>query len=309
MSPLLSIIVPVYNVEPYLEECLASVLGQNLDAETYEIILVDDKSTDGSLALCERFAAKHAHIRVFPLPENSPGGAGFPSNFGLKHARGKYVGFTDSDDYASPDMFAGLLAEAERTGADLTLCSFHRHSLRDAAILPPEDEAAWQRLFEPDFEALPLLEKKKCCLKLSPVPWRKLYRREFLAKNRILYPVGDFFYEDLSLHWFTTVLATSIARIDRRLITHRIEREGQTVGREMGRMFLQVAENLRIIRKFLLDKGVYADYRRPFWDLAIAIVAFTPPGNPLRGQVESVVADICAAPPEEGIPDIFGTRP
>ncbi|MDL2209358.1 glycosyltransferase [Desulfovibrio sp. OttesenSCG-928-O18] len=298
MSPLLSIVIPVYNVEPYLATCLESVVGQNIDQEDYEILVIDDKSTDGSLVICNDFAARHPNIRVFPLPENTPGGAGFPSNIGIKNATGKYIGFVDSDDYASPDMFRLLLDEAERTAADITVCSYWLYGMQDGSTLPPDDAAEWPRVVKRGFDALPLVERKKLCLALNPVPWRKLYRREFLEKNRILYPVGDFFYEDIPLHWFTVTLAETMAFVDRRLITHRVQRAGQTVGESVERMTRQMLEHVRTVRKFLMDKQLYETYSMQFWSFALFVIALVPPSTPLHREVAGAVADICGPPPE-----------
>lgn len=301
MPPLLSIVIPVYNVAPYLEQCLASVADQTVAHKDYEVLVVDDKSTDNSLEICNRFAARHSNIRVFPLPENTPGGAGFPSNVGIRNAAGKYVGFVDGDDYASPTMFEELLAAAERTGADITVCSYQRLQTGDSAVLPPDDATEWRRAVEPGFDALPLVEQKRVCLGLNPVPWRKLYRKDFLAENRILYPVGDFFYEDIPLHWFTVVLAEKAAFVDRRLITHRVRRAGQTVGADIGRMARQMAGHVRTIRKFLADRGLYETYARQFWSQALFVVALVPPSHPLRGEVAATIADICGPPPEDAL--------
>ena len=98
-----SVIVPVYNAESYLEECLESLVNQTLPAEEMEILAVDDCSTDGSRTLLERYAQMYAQIHVLYTKKNSgPGGA---RNVGLDAAGGEYIGFVDSDDAAVPTMF------------------------------------------------------------------------------------------------------------------------------------------------------------------------------------------------------------
>ena len=101
--PLISIIVPVYNVREYLSRCV-----QSLQAQTYpniEILLVDDGSTDGSRGLCDRLAKKDQRIRVF---HQKNGGSSSARNRGLREATGEYVGFADSDDYVEPQMYQKL---------------------------------------------------------------------------------------------------------------------------------------------------------------------------------------------------------
>ena len=100
---LLSVIVPVYNAEPWLEECLDSILasvGQASDA--VELVLINDGSTDGRGLICDRYAAEHAHIRVF---HKENGGVSTARNLGLAQARGTYLAWVDPDDYVSADWF------------------------------------------------------------------------------------------------------------------------------------------------------------------------------------------------------------
>jgi glycosyltransferase involved in cell wall biosynthesis len=303
----LSIIIPVYNVEPYLEECLAGVVGQSLDPARCEILLIDDRSTDKSLDICRDFAARHASIRLFPLPENTPGGAGFPSNLGIRNARGKYVGFVDSDDIPAPDMFAELVAAAEAAcpgGADLTFCGFTQ-LYPDGPALPYE-AAFWRGLFTPAFDALSLADQKDAYLRLSPAPWRKLHKREFLRRHGIFFPAGDFFYEDMPFHWQTVLLAASIARREKSLVAHREKRPGQTVDADRGAMALQIAGHIAGVRRFLLSKNLYAAYRKAFLDFSLSMIAYVPKDHPLREQVAATITAICSAPPEEHFDDFLG---
>ena len=96
-APVVSVIVPVYNVEPYLSECLDSVLTQSIGLDRLELIAVDDGSTDGSAEILDRYADRHPDMRVFHEPNS--GGPGRPRNVGLNHASGKYIFFLDADDY------------------------------------------------------------------------------------------------------------------------------------------------------------------------------------------------------------------
>lgn len=106
-NPLLSVIVPVYNIKrEYLERCITSICNQTY--KNLEILLVDDGSTDGSGAVCDEFAQQDDRIRVF---HKENGGSSSARNVGLKNATGEYLGFIDSDDYIEPDMYE-LLANA-----------------------------------------------------------------------------------------------------------------------------------------------------------------------------------------------------
>lgn len=113
-----SVIVPVYNAELYLDKCVRSVLAQTL--EGLEIILVDDGSTDQSGSMCDAYAAQDVRVRVLHLENGGPARA---RNHGIELAQGTYIGFVDSDDYVESSMFERLYKTAEQTGSDIAMCS------------------------------------------------------------------------------------------------------------------------------------------------------------------------------------------
>ena len=137
----LSIIVPVYNVARYLRKCVDSLLAQDLPASDYEIILVDDGSTDGSAAICDEYASRSsvhplAHssiegplIRVIHQPN---AGVGAARNAGLKVAKGEYVCFVDSDDYWEPNVLGALMAQIERDNLDVLRFDYRNVRIADS---------------------------------------------------------------------------------------------------------------------------------------------------------------------------------
>ena len=121
-APVISIIIPVYNTEEYLRQCVASVCAQTF--RDIAVLLVDDGSTDGSGVICDRFAEEDPRVRVFHT-ENR--GHYLARNIGLEEARrngSRYIGFVDSDDWVDPEMFEALLDRARETGADITECGW-----------------------------------------------------------------------------------------------------------------------------------------------------------------------------------------
>ena len=118
-QPILSIIVPVYNVEPYLERCLLSCLHQDIPQDDYEIIVVNDGSTDGSLQVAERVAKENGNVVII---SQKNGGLSAARNTGMKHARGKYFMYVDSDDYLFDNVLSSLLTIVENN--DLDVLSF-----------------------------------------------------------------------------------------------------------------------------------------------------------------------------------------
>ena len=127
---MLSIITPVYNTADYLEATVESVLAQTY--RDFELILVDDGSTDGSDVLCDRLAVRDARIRVIHKPN---GGVASARNAGLDAVQGDYIGWIDSDDLISPIMFETLLKLADKYNADIVQCSHVRK--REKLILAP----------------------------------------------------------------------------------------------------------------------------------------------------------------------------
>lgn len=117
MYPLISVIVPVYNVENYLRKCLESIINQTY--KNLEIILIDDGSTDNSGKICDEYAAKDNRIKLIHKPN---GGISDARNAGLEIAKGEYIGFVDSDDYIAEDMYEFLYNFAVKNNLDVAMC-------------------------------------------------------------------------------------------------------------------------------------------------------------------------------------------
>ena len=166
----LSVIVPVYNVEAYLAECVDSLLAQEI--EDMEIFLVDDGSKDRSGEIADRYAAEKPGIIRCLHTEN--GGQGRARNLALPLAKGDYVGFVDSDDWVRPDMYKKLLACADETGADIVVCDFMER-FRDGT----------ERLLPANFQDHPLSAAGSSC--------NKIFRRALIGDLR--FPEG-LWYED-----------------------------------------------------------------------------------------------------------------
>ena len=118
MKQRVSVIVPVYNVEDYLSECVDSLLNQDVPSELYEIILYDDGSTDGSLRIAQKYGAGYANIRVFTHPNS---GAAETRNEAIEKAVGKYIWFVDSDDFIAPGLLSRLYEKTREGHLDLSL--------------------------------------------------------------------------------------------------------------------------------------------------------------------------------------------
>lgn len=184
-KPIISIIVPIYKVEKYLEHCVNSILNQTV--KDIEVILVDDGSPDNCGAICDELAKIDNRIRVIHKPN---GGLSDARNAGIDIAEGKYIGLVDSDDYIAPTMYEKLLKALEENDADASMCyacNIYDDDMEFVACKIGEVE-----VFDGE-DILDALFSKK----LNNFAWNKLYKRELF--NNIRYPFGKI-YEDL----FTT---------------------------------------------------------------------------------------------------------
>lgn len=144
----LSIIVPIYGVEQYLQKCVDSLLSQDIPSSEYEIVLVDDGSPDKCPQICDNYAAAHKNIRVV---HRENGGLSAARNSGIKVAEGEYVMFVDSDDYIEPNMLSGLLNQIERDNLDVLRFKYQNVNEKYGVFLPYKRD---QRL-ENDYSETP----------------------------------------------------------------------------------------------------------------------------------------------------------
>ena len=180
----LSIIVPVYKVEPYLRRCVKSLMAQT--CENYEVLLVDDGSPDSCPKICDELAACTDNIRVI---HKANGGLSSARNAGLFAARGDYIGFVDSDDVAAPDMFAIMLTAAKTSDADIVMCDYFRvlrtgrRWLMTTALRPGLDEKA--DIIKYLYPSLIMGENLDYGPLLSV--WHCLYSRKFLNQYHLAF--------------------------------------------------------------------------------------------------------------------------
>lgn len=181
--PKATVIVPVYNVEAYLEKCVQSILAQT--EPDFELLLVDDGSTDHSGALCDQLAQTDPRIQVIHQKNQGLGGA---RNTGIQAAAGDWVLLVDSDDWIEPELLEKTLEAGLREEADLVMFGFRSVDEQGNTLQTfVEDVPTDQGLTLKDHPDL---------LMTAPSAWRRLYRRELLSRTGILYP-PRVWYEDI----------------------------------------------------------------------------------------------------------------
>ena len=225
MRPLISVIVPVYNVEAYLEECADSLLQQTL--REIEIILVDDGSTDSSGQICDRYAARDPRIRVI---HQENGGLSAARNRGIDLAQADCVMFVDSDDWVAPDYCRKPWEAMQKSGADLVFFGFRtvKKGLDRVVSYPAGPRTKDQAL-----------EKAHC------YAWNKLYRKELF--DTIRFPLGRY-HEDIAIMYDVLEHANGICGIPDVLYFYR-RREGSiTVAKSEKQRKDFFEMNIRMLR-------------------------------------------------------------
>ena len=192
MNQLISVIVPVYNVEKYIGRCVKSILDQSY--QKLEIILVDDGSTDQSGSLCDEWERKDERIQVI---HKENGGLSDARNAGIRNAKGEYLCFIDSDDYVEPQMIQVLYENLVASNADMSVCEFEKQQEGNEADFPCDGNHSTKE-YEGE-ELLALLYSKEFLNRSTiVVAWNKLYKRELF--DGVWYPVGRLHEDEYVIH-------------------------------------------------------------------------------------------------------------
>ncbi|WP_436984834.1 bifunctional glycosyltransferase/CDP-glycerol:glycerophosphate glycerophosphotransferase [Streptomyces sp. enrichment culture] len=248
--PRFSVIVPAYQVQAYLHECLESVLSQS--CPDLELIVVDDCSPDACGAIIDEFAARDARVLPVHLPENV--GLGRARNAGVARASGDYLLFLDSDDTLTPDALRAVADRLKETGdPDVLVFDYARTYWTGEAV---RNQAALQ--LTEQGPAPFRLEDRPGLLRLLMVAWNKAYRREFVEKEGFVFPPG--LYEDTPWTYPVLMTAESIATLDRVCVHYRQRRLGSILRTTSERHF-DVFEQYDRVFAFLDERPELAQWR------------------------------------------------
>ena len=184
---LISIIIPVYKVEKYLEKCIESVLKQTYT--NLQVILVDDGSPDNCGKICDEYAKKDSRIEVI---HKVNGGLSDARNVGIAKAKGKYIGFVDSDDYIKEDMYEILINLIKEYDADVSICNLYDVIEGKEYIRNKENGIK-------EYNRIDILKEVLLDKNIQSYAWNKLYKKELF--NEIKYPIGKK-YEDIGTTFY-----------------------------------------------------------------------------------------------------------
>lgn len=258
MNPELSIVVPIKNAETYLGQCLDSLVSQSLSCDEIEFVLVDDVSTDLSRKIMEEYAARDARFKVV---EGEGRGLARARVCGYLHTRGKYIGWVDSDDFVSEDMFEKMLAEARNEQAELVMTDYDFF---------PEKVPTKEKWFKPyRGEVTPFFIERNTQM------WNKIFARNLLERISFVRWMG---YCSDGCCAFALIEARGIASIDQKMYHYRVGHLSMSSNHRDLRKFIENVELTRRQREFVvegrLDEWIdYYDYRIIYSLLQVLVIA------------------------------------
>ena len=252
-----SLIMPVYNVEDYIEKCLCSALAQTLTG--IEIIVVNDGSTDDSMNIVNNFAEKYSSILII---NKANGGLSSARNSGLEIARGKYIAFIDSDDYIDKTMLEKMYNSARERGLDIVACNLTNVDTEGKNIGDESNIVDYARIYEKE-EVIALYLTNN----IPAYAWNKLYSKKLFDNYGISYPEGKL-YEDIGTTFELFYRADKVGFIEDQLYFY-VQREGaitKVPSFKAGRDIISTVDHI----KSSLDKSkVYYKYEEAFQNFSL----------------------------------------
>ena len=235
-----SVIVPVYNTEKYLKNCIDSLLKQNF--EDYEIIVINDLSPGNAEEIINSYNDK----KIVYIKNKTNKGIGYNRNLGIKKAKGEYVCFIDSDDYVKEDFISKMYNYSKENNLDLCVCDY---------VNVDEEGNKLKEFNLSDFCITNYEENNKILCEINLAPWNKLYKKDMLVKNKIEFS-ETLKYEDLSFVALSIKNSKKIGKINEQLNYYTIHKNSETTTRDK-RVF-DIFKQLDIVRNEY-KSGKYLD--------------------------------------------------
>ena len=261
----ISVIIPVHNVENYLEECLNSVANQTF--KDIEIICIDDGSTDSSPDILNDYASKDDRFIVISQKNNHQG---YSRKVGLDNAHGEFISFVDSDDFLEPDALANLYENITSNESDMVIFKFIRYDHINNSKSYDRPGFDFDSFLDEDFNNYVFnYEKvKRFVLNSSFAPWAKFYRKEFLDSYDDFFYSKDIYFEDVPFH-VQVMLRAKLSFCPEFLYNYRVSNY-KSVSNSIDDVSYDIFEIVDIVEKFLKENGYFNEFEKEF-----AIFKFT----------------------------------
>ena len=234
-----SVIVPVYNVEKYLDKCLNTLAKQKL--KDIEVIIVNDGSPDNSQKIIDKYTKEYPNMKSY-IKEN--GGLSDARNYGIKKAKGEYIAFLDSDDYVTEDMYKKMYEKAKSGNFDMVVCDLnyvYPNKVIPASSNVPTDTT----------------NIKKCMLNIYPAAWNKIFKRK-LFDNGIEFKKGVWF-EDVEFIYRLLPSVKSIGTIHEHFNQY-VQRDG-SITNTINRKIYHYIDNWNGIIEYYKKNNLYKEYK------------------------------------------------
>ena len=239
--PKISVVVPVYNTQQYLDKCLNSLAYQTL--KDIEIIVVNDGSTDDSQKIIDEYVKRFPNKFLSFVKPN--GGLSDARNYGIKKATGEYIGFVDSDDYVNLDMYESMYKKAKEGNFDIVVCDVryvYNDFSKEVSSLVLND------IYNKD-------DVKKQMVNIYPAAWNKIYKREFF--DTVLFKKG-IWYEDVEFLYKLLPYVNTIGTVQKPFVNY-VQREGAITSTFDSRVYNYI-DNFNGLVEFYKKNGLYDEY-------------------------------------------------
>ncbi|WP_027097181.1 glycosyltransferase family 2 protein [Clostridium paraputrificum] len=248
-KPIVSIIMPVYNTEKFIEEAIKSVINQKY--RNIELICVNDKTPDRAIEICKNYQKKYSNIKIIENEENM--GLEFTRNRGMEEMTGKYVMFLDSDDTIDDNMVEKMVNIAEKNESQVVLSAY-------SMIIDGNDKPVLANIS--DMECLNISDFSK--LLLDKLEWRilccvgsKLYRADVIKKNHLRFDRKYKYNEDGGFILSFLLLCNKVSYIDEPFYKYQIRKSGSIMSSYRPEVFSSIIKVNELLRRIFINNGIY----------------------------------------------------
>ena len=248
--PKVSILVPIYNMEKYLNNCLDTLINQTL--KDIEIICINDGSTDNSLKIIQEYASKDNRITIIDKPNS---GYGASMNIGLDIAKGEYIGIIEPDDFASLDMFEELFNKIEENDCDVVKSDFYTYNSTK------EQKIKFTQIEKFKTNKVISAKNNKNILNIIPSIWSAIYKNDFLKVNNIRFlETSGASFQDTSFNLKVLMSAKRVLLIPEAYLLYRVDNVASSV-KNKGKIFF-VCEEFNEVHKYIDERPELEDFRQ-----------------------------------------------
>ncbi|MFD2214020.1 glycosyltransferase family 2 protein [Metabacillus endolithicus] len=261
MSVKISVIVPVFNVEEFITDCIQSILEQSFS--NFELILINDGSTDKSGEICNEFAINDSRVQVIHQKNSGPS---ITRNLGINISNGDYISFVDSDDTINKDMLEKMYSSCIASNAEIAICGFIESNKFTGSYLKHTISEEKQLLFEGNKIRENIEETlKQYNIWGYPSLWNKMYKRSFLIENKLILNENITIAEDLCFNINALLKANRVCVINEMLYNYRRENTESLMNNRTGKFYLHIKgrkETLRLLKENQVNKQIFENYVR-----------------------------------------------